>query len=51
MKSKWLRGDNSVCIAVHFLSLPSIYKPSFISISLVLSRYDPDRHPLWKING
>jgi len=37
-KTKWLRGDNSVSSAVHFLGLPSIYKPSFISIPFVLSK-------------
>jgi len=43
---KWLWGDNSVNIqdkimvfgALPFPSLLSIYKPSFISISLVLSK-------------
>jgi len=39
---KWLMGDNSVIyrvmVLVHFLSLPYIYKPSFISIPFVLSK-------------
>jgi len=41
---KWLWGDNSVnkqdydSCALHFLSLPSIYKPSSVAIPLVLSK-------------
>jgi len=41
---KWLWGDNSVnkqdydSYALHFLSLPSIYKPSSVAIPLVLSK-------------
>ena len=52
MKKKWLRRDNTVnkqgmiifiylSCARHFLSLPSIYKPSFISIPFVLSKICP----------
>jgi len=41
MKNKWLRGDNSVGSAVHFLILSSIYKPSFISIPFVLFKIWP----------
>jgi len=41
--NKWLREDNTVNIQVrirarHFLSLASIYKPSFILIPFVLSK-------------
>jgi len=35
--------------ALPFPSLLSIYKPRFISISLVFPRYGPYRHPLWKM--
>jgi len=49
-KKQWLWGDNSVknrlldygsCV-LPFLSLPSIYKPSFISIPFVLSKMWPE---------
>ena len=51
MKNKWLRGDNSVCSAVHFLRLPSIYNPSFISIQFVLSKISPRQASIIKLNG
>jgi len=46
LKSIWLRGDNSRqytgwdygSYTPHFLSLPSIYKPSFISITFLLNK-------------
>jgi len=50
---KWLWGDISVIqcrimVLVHFFSLSSIYKLSFISIPVFSPRNGPDRHSLWK---
>ena len=46
MKNKWLRGDNMYqytgqdygSCALHFLSLPYIYKPCFTSIPFLLNK-------------
>jgi len=61
MKNKKLSGDNSVniqgrimvlvhCPSSYFLLLPSIYKPSFISIPVVLSKIWPGQATIKK-NG
>ena len=55
MENKWLRADNSVkdygLCAVHFLSLPFIYKPSFISILFVLSKSMAQKGIHYKTKG
>ena len=51
MKNKWLWGNNSVNIPgriMDILILPSIYKPSFISISFVLFKTWPGQATLMK---
>jgi len=52
-EKKWLMGDNSVMYGsceLHFISLPSIYKPSSIAIPFVLSKIWPGQATIMK-NG